>query len=144
MKKYGFICVHDTQVASLRDEMLNALRDGLAGHPVSFVHLPFVCGLTLIRVEKDYGFGEVAPLGSAFPNPTIPATSGVISFAEQVNTEVKTAYKQYGYQWTWWTFRRRFGIGRYQHLRQGLYRLLGQRGFQCLRWFVRRVLRFSG
>jgi len=63
MRKYGLICIHDTQQPDLSGEMLTAIRDSLKEHKFSLVTIPFNCGLTIIRVEEGL-LPEVQPLGS--------------------------------------------------------------------------------
>ena len=53
MKRFGLVCVHDTQQPDLNHEMLAALKDSLRGQPISMVNLPFSAGLAIIRVEES-------------------------------------------------------------------------------------------
>jgi predicted O-methyltransferase YrrM len=63
MRKYGLICVHDTQQPDSSEEMLSAIRESLEEHRFSLVTIPFNCGLTIIRVE-DGILPEIEPLGN--------------------------------------------------------------------------------
>ncbi|MCB9554676.1 MAG: class I SAM-dependent methyltransferase [Deltaproteobacteria bacterium] len=143
MKQFGVICIHDTQLGNLEDEMLAALRDGCAGQDVSIVHLPYVCGLTIIRVEGDQGYGAVAPLGKDFQNPTVPATCGIACFPNQ-GDQPNYSSSTRAYQWLWWRFRRGVGSENYQRLRSTLHQTLGDGGFSKLRHLMRNVLKLSG
>jgi len=67
MKKYGLICIHDTQQPDLSGEMLSAIRESLQNHKFSLVTIPFNCGLTIIRVEEGL-LPEIQPLGSKLPD----------------------------------------------------------------------------
>jgi hypothetical protein len=60
MRQYALVCVHDTQHSSIGEQMVHAIEDAVAGHGVSYVHLPFCFGLTIIRLE-------------ASPHPAIPS-----------------------------------------------------------------------
>jgi predicted O-methyltransferase YrrM len=53
VKKFGMICVHDTQQTDLSSDMLAAIRDAVVGHKVSLTTLPFNAGLTIIRIEDS-------------------------------------------------------------------------------------------
>jgi hypothetical protein len=53
MRKFGIICVHDTQGTELYREMLTAVKDAVTGRSVSVTNLPFSCGLAIIRVESS-------------------------------------------------------------------------------------------
>lgn len=52
MRKFGIVCVHDTQGTDLYGEMLTAVKDAVAGRSVSITNLPFSCGLAIIRVDR--------------------------------------------------------------------------------------------
>lgn len=51
MRTFGLICLHDTQQPQLSHDMLSAVRDAVEGWQVSFVSLPYSCGLSIIRLE---------------------------------------------------------------------------------------------
>ena len=53
MRKFGLVCVHDTQHEKLGKEMLYAIEDAVKNHKVSFTHIPFMYGLTIIRMEDS-------------------------------------------------------------------------------------------
>lgn len=53
MKRFGIICVHDTQQPDLNHEMLAAIKEALRGAPISMVNLPYSSGLAIIRVEES-------------------------------------------------------------------------------------------
>src|SRR5579872_3354689 len=65
MRKFGIICVHDTQQVDLHEGMLAAMRDATKNFSVSMTNLPFNAGLGIIRVE-------------ASPHPPITPTSGTL------------------------------------------------------------------
>ena len=53
MRKFGIICVHDTQQIDLSRDMLAAVRDATRNFSVSVTNLPFNAGLAIIRVEAS-------------------------------------------------------------------------------------------
>lgn len=53
MRQFGMICIHDTQHSDIGDQMPKAIRDGCRDHQVSWVHLPFSYGMTVLRVEES-------------------------------------------------------------------------------------------
>lgn len=67
MRKFGLICIHDTQQPDLSTEMLTAIRETLEGHKFSLVTIPFNCGLTIIRVEEGL-LPAIQPSGSKLPD----------------------------------------------------------------------------
>lgn len=67
MKKFGMICLHDTQQPDLSSDMLAAIRDAVVGHRVSLTTLPFNAGLSIIRIE-DSRHPAVTPTGSSLPD----------------------------------------------------------------------------
>ncbi len=104
MKQFGIICVHDTQLSIHKDEMLPALRDGLAGQSVSMVHLPHTCGLTVIRVESDQGHGVISPNGVDYQFPTIPTSFGTVAF--DATATVKFSWVDKMLHWMRWKSRK--------------------------------------
>ena len=62
MRRYGLICVHDTQQP--RYTLLEAIDEvvALSDHRVSLVTLPYGCGLTILRVESS-SHEEISPAG---------------------------------------------------------------------------------
>lgn len=67
MRKFGLVCVHDTQEPDLYRDMLGALVEVSRRYPVSVVNLPFACGLALIRVEESV-HPAVAPFAGLLPD----------------------------------------------------------------------------
>lgn len=67
MKKFGMICLHDTQQPDLSSDMLAAIRDALVGHRVSLTTLPFNAGLSIIRIEES-NHPAVVPSGGELPD----------------------------------------------------------------------------
>jgi hypothetical protein len=53
MRKFGIICVHDTQQTDLHRHVLPALRDATRNASVSLTNLPFCAGLAIIRIEAS-------------------------------------------------------------------------------------------
>ena len=75
VKKFGMICIHDTQQSDLSSDMLAAIRDATAAYSISLTTLPFNAGLTLIRME-DSALPAITPSGSSLPDgrfDTVPA-----------------------------------------------------------------------
>jgi hypothetical protein len=74
MRRFGMICVHDTQETDLYRDMLAAIKDAVAGFSVSLTNLPFSCGLAMIRVESSR-HPPIAPaagsLGEGRPDTTL-------------------------------------------------------------------------
>lgn len=65
VRQYGILCVHDTQNSELGVDMRMALRDAFRDCPVSWTHLPYCYGLTIIRIEREQ---QWEPLTSPFLN----------------------------------------------------------------------------
>jgi len=55
MKQFGIICIHDTQNSVFGDEILKAIRGAFSRRKVSWTHLPYNYGLTIVRVEDNPG-----------------------------------------------------------------------------------------
>lgn len=53
VKKYGIICVHDTQHYSFGRDMILAIQDAVQEYSVSLTVLPYGAGLTIIRMEES-------------------------------------------------------------------------------------------
>jgi len=53
MRQFGLVCIHDTQGETTGREMVSALKDAAKPHSVSYVHLPYCCGLTILRMEES-------------------------------------------------------------------------------------------
>ena len=70
MKRFGLICVHDTQQTDLSHDMLAAIKDVLRGKAVSMVNLPFSSGLAIIRIEES-SLAEIAPSSGLLPDGRI-------------------------------------------------------------------------
>ena len=67
MRRFGLICIHDTQEPDLYSDMLGALRDIASAYPVSLVNLPFASGLAILRVEEGQ-FPAIQPACAALPD----------------------------------------------------------------------------
>lgn len=81
VRRYGLVCVHDTQHNRLGRDMQRALTQAFRGCAVSWTHLPYSYGLTIIRIERDQPYEPVKGHwnkagGRSF---TAPRTCGVIS-----------------------------------------------------------------
>lgn len=74
MRKFGIICLHDTQQFELASAMLAAISDATAASAVSITNLPFNAGLAIIRVESS-------------PHPPISPASGTVGHG-RVETEL--------------------------------------------------------
>jgi len=111
MRKYGLICIHDTQQPDLSGEMLAAIRASLEGHKFSLVTIPFNCGLTIIRVEEGL-LPEIQPLGSKLPDGRFDTSLREFSLrfpSEAINLRGRgTAYWLVRY-FGWW--KRKFTEG---------------------------------
>jgi hypothetical protein len=70
MKRFGMICVHDTQQPDLSHEMLAAIKDSVRGQPISMVNLPFSAGLAIIRVEES-AHPAITPASGHLPDGRI-------------------------------------------------------------------------
>jgi len=64
VRKFGIICVHDTQETDLYRDMLAAIKDAVTGFSVSITNLPFSCGLAIIRVESSRHPSVLPSVGS--------------------------------------------------------------------------------
>jgi len=60
MRRFGLVCVHDTQQPDLHGDMLGAIHDAIRHHSVSLVNLPFGSGLAIIRIEES-AFPSIEP-----------------------------------------------------------------------------------
>jgi hypothetical protein len=67
MRKYGIICVHDTQQSDLNKEMLSAIKDATENFATSVVNVPFGAGLAIIRVEES-NHSPITPGGATLPD----------------------------------------------------------------------------
>ncbi len=70
MKRFGLICLHDTQQTELSHDMLAAIKDALRGKAVSMVNLPFSSGLAIIRIEES-SLPEIVPSSGLLPDGRI-------------------------------------------------------------------------
>jgi predicted O-methyltransferase YrrM len=84
MRQFGVICVHDTQHGEIGEQMPKAVRDGCKDYQVSWVHLPFSYGLTVLRVEESAHPAVLAPWNNSrgpttccWPEPMVPAIQDV-------------------------------------------------------------------
>ena len=73
MKRFGLICLHDTQQTELSHDMLAAIKDVLRGKAVSMVNLPFSSGLAIIRIEES-SLPEIVPSSGLLPDGKIETT----------------------------------------------------------------------
>ena len=82
MRRFGLVCVHDTQQPDLRRDMLAAIRDACRAFSVSLTNLPFNAGMAIIRVESS-AHPAISPATGMLPDgrpetrpfefPTVPA-----------------------------------------------------------------------
>ena len=73
MRRFGIVCVHDTQMSGVAAEMTRAVADAARGFAVSYLHLPFSCGLAILRVEESPHPAITPP----WRNPRLPDAPGV-------------------------------------------------------------------
>jgi len=76
MRKFGIVCIHDTQETDLYGDMLAAIKDAVTGFSVSITNLPFSCGLAIIRVESSHHppiFPAAGSLSDGRPDTTLAA-----------------------------------------------------------------------
>lgn len=76
VRQYGLICVHDTQNSTLGTEMQRGMRDAFRGCAVSWTHLPFCYGLTIIRIERPQPW---EPIDSPYMSER-HALDGIVNF----------------------------------------------------------------
>lgn len=103
MSTFGLICIHDTQQYELGPDMMEAINDALTGWDVSYMTLPFCCGLTLIRVENGK-HPAIRPVGKLLSNgqtDTKPfaSVSNLIA-GQEVTANIKPM------QWVKWKIRK--------------------------------------
>jgi len=91
MRKFGIICVHDTQQCDQAGEILTAIREALEGRKFSLVTLPFNCGLTIIRVEEGI-FPEIKPTGTKLDDGRFDTclSEFPLEFAEKADLKGRT------------------------------------------------------
>jgi hypothetical protein len=105
MSKFGLICIHDTQQYELGPDMIEAIQDALTGWDVSYMTLPFCCGLTLIRIENCQ-HPAISPVSKLLSNGQIDtklfaSTSHPIA-GQQVETKINIKHMQ----WVKWKIRK--------------------------------------
>jgi len=81
VRRYGLVCVHDTQHNRLGADMQRALTKAFRGCAVSWTHLPYSYGLTIVRIERDQPYEPVTGHWNKAGGRslTAPATCGVIA-----------------------------------------------------------------
>jgi len=77
MKRFGLICVHDTQQIDLHSDMLAAIRDATKEYEVSITNLPFNCGLAIIRLENA-DHTAITPTGLPLPDGRFDTTPAAL------------------------------------------------------------------
>lgn len=90
MRKFGIICVHDTQQPDWYREMLAAISDATSKFKVSLTNLPFNCGLAIIRVEEGLQ-PAITPMFGRLPN----GKSDTLPFAFPSGAQLKIAMSPY-------------------------------------------------
>jgi hypothetical protein len=103
MKKFGLICIHDTQQADLRLDMLAAIRDATKTHEVSITNLPFKAGLALIRVEEAM-HAAITPTGTPFRDGRFDTI--LTSFPRPANNPGLKASDASWKRWVRWRLRK--------------------------------------
>jgi hypothetical protein len=63
MKRFGIICVHDSQQPYLGHDILSAIRDATHNWKVSITTIPFNAGLSIIRLEEG-GSQDIIPVSN--------------------------------------------------------------------------------
>jgi hypothetical protein len=86
MRKFGIICVHDTQQCDLYRDTLAAIRDATRKFSVSVTNLPFNSGMAIMRVESSI-YPAITPSSGTLPDgrvetelvafATVPAGEGI-------------------------------------------------------------------
>jgi predicted O-methyltransferase YrrM len=89
MRRFGIICMHDTQQLDLYQDMLAAIRDATKGFEVSITNLPFNSGLAVIRVESSV-HPEISPSTGSLPDGT-PETKLVAFATIPTNQKLKVS-----------------------------------------------------
>lgn len=104
MKRFGIICVHDTQQIDLSQEMLAALKDGLRGQPISITNLPYSSGLAIIRVEESAHPAIVPSTGTLADGRketvTVPCPTMIAEAADFANADTSVR------RWLHWRARK--------------------------------------
>jgi predicted O-methyltransferase YrrM len=91
MRKFGIICVHDTQQPDLSREMLAAIGDASANFAVSITNLPFSAGMAIIRVEES-AHPAISPSSGVMPDgrsETAPATFATVPVTDHSVSQAK-------------------------------------------------------
>ncbi len=88
MRRFGIVCVHDTQQPDLSRDMLSAIKDATGDFAVSITNFPFSAGLAVIRIEESE-YPAIIPATGTLPDgrpetvpvafPTVPVVD--ISFS---------------------------------------------------------------
>jgi hypothetical protein len=83
MRRFGIICVHDSQQPDLSRDMLSAIKDATENHAVSITNLPFGAGLAVVRIEES-DHPAISPSTGVLPDgrpetelrafPTVPTS----------------------------------------------------------------------
>lgn len=101
MRQFGMICIHDTQHSDIGEQMPQAVRDGCKDHQVSWIHLPFSYGMTILRVEESTHPAVLSPWRNTrggetccWPEPMAPASQN----SDKIN--------YLDLSWVIWTMRR--------------------------------------
>lgn len=76
MRQFALVCVHDTQHEECGREMTAALHEAARDYKVSYTHLPYCYGLTILRMEESvhppslpsWNKGEGWPETKCFPD----------------------------------------------------------------------------
>jgi len=89
MRRFGLICVHDTQQPDLSRDMLAAIRDATQNYPVSMTNLPFNAGLAIIRVESS-PHPSITPNGGTLPDGR-PETEAVSFATVPTDAEIRVS-----------------------------------------------------
>jgi hypothetical protein len=91
MRRYSLVCIHDTQHSEIGEQMVHAINDATKGYAVSYVHLPFCYGLTILRLEE-----------SVYPPLTTPWNKGGKSHTLCVSSPLVPAHGMETHQARYW------------------------------------------
>lgn len=107
VKKFGVICVHDTQQAECGLELMDAVRTAETDRKFSATTLPYNCGLTIIRMED--GTESIDPAGRNTPSGEFDTVlTSVPTYFTEGGRPVQRLSKSSLYSWVSWKLHRLF------------------------------------
>lgn len=101
MRQFGLVCIHDTQHSDIGGQMTQAIREECKDRQVSWVHLPFSYGMTILRVEESKYPALISPWGNSRGGETC-------CWPESMTPKIENSdeHKQNGLSWVIWKMRR--------------------------------------